>query len=151
MLSSAPWLTTLTRLTLSSNDLGAPGHHALSLLHLPRLRDLWLWGNGLDCVGLAALVSAPWLTQLTQLHLTEEQFASAQSYASLVAAIEDDAWVFVRLRRLGCDVDTRVLQYFGGAAFMMPDAGIDHPSSDDELGSGGDEAGSDLGSDPGDG
>ena len=119
MLSSAPWLTTLTRLTLSSNDLGAPGHHALSLLHLPRLRDLALSTNGLDGAGLAAMASALWLAQLIHLFLTQ-RFASAQSYASyasLLAAIEDDAGVFGRLRRLGCTVDTCMLRNPGRAAF----------------------------------
>ena len=54
VLSNAPWLTRLTTLELSFNDLSAPGHLALSLLHLPRLRVLSLGTNGFDGTGLAA-------------------------------------------------------------------------------------------------
>jgi hypothetical protein len=113
VLSSAPWLTTLTKLTLFSNDLGADGHRALSLLHLPRLRDLFLWCNGIDGMGVAALVAAPWLTQLTKLHITEDEFESAQSYVSMARAINDDAWVFGRLRRLGCDIECCLMPGMG--------------------------------------
>jgi hypothetical protein len=137
VLSHAPWLASLKSLELSHHDLGAPGHRALSLLHLPRLRALSLDQNRIDGTGLAALVTAPWLTQLTKLKLTELEFPSRQSRASVVAAFEDDAWVFGRLRRLGCTVDVNI---------------NDDPPSDDELESGDEplEEG-DPGSDPGDG
>ena len=107
VLSRAPWLATLTSLELASNDdLGAPGHRALSLLPLPRLRTLSLRHNGFDGLSMAALVSAPWLTQLVRLTLAEEEFASsAESRESMLAAIQDDAWVLGHLRRLGCTVD----------------------------------------------
>jgi hypothetical protein len=105
VLSSAPWLPRLTSLALAYNDLGAPGHRALSLLHLPRLQGLSLDCNGFDGAGLAALVSAQWLTQLTKLTLYEMLPVSSQSCEDLLSAINDDAWVFGRLRRLGCTVD----------------------------------------------
>ena len=106
VLSSAPWLATLTSLELSYNDqLGTPGHCALSLLHLPRLRALSLCTNGLCSMGLAALATAPWLTQLTpELTMHEAEFASTQSFEEFFVALDDDAWVFGRLRRLGCSV-----------------------------------------------
>jgi hypothetical protein len=104
-LSSAPWLAALTSLMIASNPLGAPGHRALSLLHLPRLRALSLGCNGFDGTGLAALVCAPWLTQLAKFSLTEVEFASPQSRDQIRAALEDDAWVFGGLRRRGCAVD----------------------------------------------
>jgi hypothetical protein len=167
VLSSAPWLATLTRLMLSSNPLGEPGHRALSQLHLPRLRDLCLYCSGLNAVSLAVLASATWLTQLAELALGEDELESAQSYASMMRLIEDDAWVFGRLRRLGCNVDTGMLQYYGRLAFgnassddepaSGDDAGSgdelasgDEAGSDDEEGSG-DEEGSELDSDPSDG
>jgi hypothetical protein len=129
VLPSASWLAGLTRLALVVNHLGAPGHRALSRLRLPRLRVLSLSSNGFDCAGMAALVSAPWLTQLAKLSLEEDGFASPQSCDEILGAIEDDAWVFGHLRRLGCIVE----------------AYLDHdPPSDDELGS-------DPGSEPGDG
>ena len=64
---------------LSSNPLDAPGHRALSLLHLPRLRTLYLGYNGLDADGLAALASAPWLTQLAELHIDQFAFGAEPS------------------------------------------------------------------------
>jgi hypothetical protein len=121
VLSSAPWLATLTRLELFSNQLDAPGHRALSLLHLPRLRCVYLSNNGFDRMGLAALVSAPWLTQLAELTL-DEDFASPRSCEDIRRAIDDDAWVFGRLRRLGCDVAFRLTPF--------------DPSGDDEQGGG---------------
>jgi hypothetical protein len=121
VLSSAPWLATLTHLELFSNQLAAPGHHALSLLHLPRLRRICLWDNGFDGEGLAALVRAPWLTQLAELTLTEMELPSRQICEDIRQAIDDDAWVFGRLRRLGCTVVVRV-------------AGrLNYPMGDDEL------------------
>jgi hypothetical protein len=138
VLSSAPWLASLTRLLLNSNSLGAPGHRALSLLHLPRLQALSLECNGFDGTGLAALVSAPWLTQLCKLTLVETDFALPQSCDDVCAALKDDAWVFGPLRRAGCVMVT----------YLVPD----YPSSDDELGSDDDLGSSDdPGSDPGDG
>jgi hypothetical protein len=102
VLSSAPWLAALTSLMLTSNNLlGAPGHRALSRLRLPRLRALSLCECGFDCAGMAALVSAPWLTQLSSLSIQED---SVSQRASVIAAIEDDEWEFGRLRRLGCAV-----------------------------------------------
>ena len=141
---------------LSSNPLDAPGHRALSLLHLPRLRKLYLGYNGLDADGLAALASAPWLTQLAELHIDQFAFFRSlqkmprpfggepvQSRQSMSDAIKDDAGVFGRLRRLGCVVDAL--------------ANITDPFDNDEPGSGpewgsGDELGSgdESGSDPGD-
>jgi hypothetical protein len=147
VLSSAPWLATLTRLHLSSNPLGEPGHRALSQLHLPRLRDLFLVCNGLNAVSLAALASAPWLTQLAELSLGEDELESAQSYARLMRLIEDDAWVFGRLRRLGCNVDTLMLRYYGRLAFGN-EASDDEPASGDDVGSDDEPAsGDDVGSD----
>jgi hypothetical protein len=108
VLSSAPWLPGLTSLALAFNDLGAPGHRALSRLHLPRLQTLSLKQNGFDCAGLAALVSAPWLTQLGELTLGNA-FESEQNLQSAVDAIEDDAWVFGHLRRLGCVVRAQLI------------------------------------------
>jgi hypothetical protein len=111
VLSKAPWLPRLTSLELASNPLGAPGHRALSLLHLPRLQAFFLAGAGRNCfgcAGLAALVSAPWLTQLCKLTLVETEFiALPQSCDDVCAALKDDDWVFGRLRRLGCIVDYR--------------------------------------------
>jgi hypothetical protein len=106
VLSRAPWLATLTSLVLAQNQLDAPGHRALSLLHLPRLQHLYLDGNGLDRAGLAALTSAPWLTQLTKLALVERDCAPAL-WAQMPAIEETCDRVFDRLRRLGCDVHTR--------------------------------------------
>jgi hypothetical protein len=142
VLSRAPWLAALTSLALAFNNLGAPGHRALSLLHLPRLRALSLDRNGFDCAAMAALVSAPWLTQLTELALTEVTFASPQSHADerRGAAVEDDAWVFGRLRRRGCKVDVH-----------MVNRTADPSGNDDEMGSDGEPAGSDPGSDQDDG
>jgi hypothetical protein len=57
VLSTAPWLASLTRLFLDANRLGVPGHCALALLHLPRLQSLSLDRTGLDCAGLAALAT----------------------------------------------------------------------------------------------
>ena len=108
VLSGAPWLATLTSLELALNDLNAPGHRALSLLPQPRLRELSLENTGFDAAGLAALTSAPWLTQLTKLNLTEDEIALSQSCDDMFAVIEDDAGVFGRLRRLGCTVDMRL-------------------------------------------
>jgi hypothetical protein len=130
VLSSAPWLSGLTRLALSFNHIGAPGHRALSLLPLPRLRTLSLECNLLDGTGLAALVSAPWLTQLAKLTLEETVFTSPQSCENMAVAIDDDAWVFGRLRRLGCVVEARLVEHAS-----------DSSSSDDE---------GDPGSDPDD-
>jgi hypothetical protein len=45
--------------------------------------------------------------QLRELSLEEVVYASPQSREDVVKAIEDDAWVFGRLRRLGCIVDAR--------------------------------------------
>ena len=127
---------------LSSNHLGAPAHRALSLLPLPRLRELSLNRNVFDGAGLAALASAPWLTQLTQLDLTEQCYPSKQICESILSAIEDDAWVFGRLRRLGCSVNVDPTESdgydFGGGCDFRGDAL--------ELGSG-DGLGSDVGSD----
>ena len=53
-------------------------------------------------MGLAALATAPWLTQLTELTLYEGEFPSKQSFEEVVDALDDDTWVFGRLRRLGC-------------------------------------------------
>jgi hypothetical protein len=133
-LPRAPWLTTLTRLELAYNDLDAPGHHALSLLHLPRLRALSLNSNALNPASLAALAPAPWLTQLTNLYLAEEELESPQVYERVVRAIEDDAGAFGRLRRLGCTFDTEFNDNFCDWS----------PPIIDELGS-------DLGTDFGDG
>jgi hypothetical protein len=147
VLARAPWLATLTSLELASNDLGAPGHRALSLLRLPRLRKLSLRGNGFDGASLAALVTAPWLTQLDVLSLTEEVLASEQSCADIAAAIQDEAWVFGRLRRLGCTVQAHVHE----AADSPSDD--DDWATDDELQSDELESGDGSGSDgePGDG
>jgi hypothetical protein len=110
VLSHAPWLAALTSLKLACNHLHAPGHRALSRLHLPRLRALSLKRDGVDGAGLAALVSAPWLEQLTRLAL--EQVVSTRSGGDITEAIEDDAWVFGRMRRRGCDVDFRRTVHF---------------------------------------
>ena len=117
VLSSAPWLATLTSLLLSFNYLHAPGHRALSLLHLPRLRDLSLNRNRLDEAGLAAIASAPWLTKLTRLALTELAFASPLSFQATCDVIKDDAGVFGRLRRLGCIVDVHFKKQFSFGEF----------------------------------
>jgi hypothetical protein len=123
VLSSAPWLAALTSLKLVGNHLGVPGHRALSRLRLPRLRALSLHWSDVDCAGLAALVSAPWLTQLTKLRLAEI-FSGSAHCCEIAAAIEDEEWEFGRLRRLGCVVDADLI-------------GPDEPS-DDETGSDGD-------------
>jgi hypothetical protein len=111
VLASAPWLASLTRLGLieASYQFGARGHRALSLLHLPRLQTLTLACNRFDCAGMAALVSAPWLTQLCHLGLTETRWASGHGCRKVCAAVEDDAWVFGRLRRAGCVVATHLV------------------------------------------
>jgi hypothetical protein len=108
VLSSAPWLAALTSLELSYNHLGAPGHRALSRLRLPHLRTLSLDSTGFSCACLAALASAPWLTQLTKLNVEETGIASRQSLDEILDAIEDDAWVFGALRRAGCIVDVHI-------------------------------------------
>jgi hypothetical protein len=132
VLSSAPWLSCLTSLKLVCNHLGAPGFLALSLLPMPRLRALFLSHNGFDGTGLAALATAPWLTQLAELTLNETLSASPQSCDDILDAIANDAWVFGRLRRLGCAV----------LAHVMDES--THPFGDDEPGSG-----DELGSEPG--
>ena len=106
VLSSAPWLSTLTTLELFGNRLGLLGHRALSLLHLPRLRTLSLDQNGLNVASLAALASAPWLTQLAKLTLAEVHFANPNSRVRMLREIKDDAGVWGRLRCLGCIVTT---------------------------------------------
>jgi hypothetical protein len=145
VLSSAPWLSHLTSLDLLCNHLGAPGHLALSLLPMPRLRHLDLCRNGFDATSLAALVSAPWLTQLAGLSLIDQLFAPPQICENIMAAIANDAWVFGRLRRLGCTVAATI--YSSHDTF---DNATTEPSSDDETASG-DETGSggEPGSDPG--
>jgi hypothetical protein len=75
-------------------------------------------------------VSAPWLTQLRE--LTLEEVVTARNGDYVGGAIEDDAWVFGRLRRAGCIVEYRKIVVQGD------------PPSDDEIPS-------DMGSDPGDG
>ena len=60
------------------------------------------WFDGL---GLAALATATWLTQLTRLTLKQE-CESDYSCERIQDAIEDDAWVFGRVRRLGCVIKT---------------------------------------------
>ena len=137
VLSSAPWLATLTSLKLCDNPLGAPGHRALSLLHLPRLQSLFLHDNGFNGAGLAALVSAPWLTQLTRLHLFDAAPASARSFVDVADAIEDDARVFGRLRRAGCIIYSQLIDR---ADELLSG---DEVGSDEVLGSDG-EAGSDA-------
>ena len=112
MLSSAPWLATLTSLSLKKNCLSAPGHRALSQLHLPRLRDLSLDCNRLNGEGPAVLSSVPWLTQLARLGLTELWFTSRRGRENILAAIEDDAGAFGRLRRLGCATDADMSDRF---------------------------------------
>ena len=57
-------------------------------------------------------MSAPWLTQLEEVCFEEEEFSFELSYKALVAAIKDDAGVFGRLRRLGCDVQCRMMPMF---------------------------------------
>jgi hypothetical protein len=166
VLSSAPWLATLTSLSLAQNYLHAPGHRALSLLHLPRLRTLSLGCNGLDGTGLAALVSAPWLTQLANLKIADYTddpgFASSPGHVSVQDALNDDAWVFGRLRRLGCAVNIRKLLNPGAAVDDdyndESPSGSEPPESDDEeLGSDDEEpesddepGGDEPGIDPGD-
>jgi hypothetical protein len=142
VLSSAPWLSHLTSLSLASNRLGAPGHLALSLLPMPRLRELDLFYNGFDATGLAALATAPWLAQLAGLTLTDALYESRQSRDDILDAIASDAWVFGRMRRRGCTVV---------ASLSHPSDDAADPSSDDEPGSG-DEPGSDdeAGSEPDD-
>jgi hypothetical protein len=148
VLSSAPWLATLTCLELAANHLGAPGHRALSLLHLPRLRRIHLLNTGFDGESLAALVSAPWLTQLAELTLVEDSFAPYHSCTNIPDAIEDDAWVFGRLRRLGCTVVARMTSHVNA---FMSDAdelgGEGELESDDETESD-DAPGSEPGTDP---
>jgi hypothetical protein len=124
VLSTAPWLSGLTTLALKYGHLGAPGHRALSRLHLPRLRALSLLYNGLDDEGLAALVSAPWLTQLGELTLKEATWPSMRSFRHVSAAVEDESGVFGRMRRTGCVVDT----------YVVPD--MFHASADDVGGDG---------------
>ena len=51
VLSTSPWLTALTSLSLACNLGDAPGHRALSLLHLPRLRNFSSIVNGLEGPG----------------------------------------------------------------------------------------------------
>jgi hypothetical protein len=119
VLSTAPWLSALTSLALAHNSLGAPGHRALSRLRLPRLRALSLEDNGFDRASMAALFSAPWLTQLGMLTLKEMTWPSRRSFHAVDVAVENDAGVFGRLRRTGCVVDT----------YVVPD--MFHASADD--------------------
>jgi hypothetical protein len=72
VLSSAPWLSQLTMLRVSKNiDLGAPGLAALAALPLLHLERLELSSLGVEDRALAALGKAPWLPQLTSLHVSE--------------------------------------------------------------------------------
>jgi hypothetical protein len=126
VLSTAPWLAGLTSLKLAYNQLGAPGHRALSLLHLPRLRALSIAAAGRDgfgYAGLAALVSAPWLTQLTKITIIEAVSAAARRGGDIYDAVEDDAWVFGGMRRRGCVIDHRLTVELAA------------PREDDDLGS----------------
>ena len=99
---------------------------------------LYLGTNGFDDAGLAALATATWLTQLSQLTIEEEDSPSSQSCAEIRAAVKDDAWVFGRLRRLGCLIHFDIVEAYSDS------------TDDDELGSDG-ELGGDPGVDPGDG
>ena len=111
-------LSTLTSLELAFNHLGAPGHIAVSQLQLPHLRTLTLRINRLDDAGLADLASAPWLTQLEA--LTLEDITSPRSCQNIVGAIEDDAGVFGRLRRLGCIVHCGMVDNSGYGLTQRP-------------------------------
>jgi hypothetical protein len=122
--SSAPWLAGLICLELACNHLGAPGHRALSLLHLPRLRALSLDRNGFEA-GFSALASASWLTQLRK--LTFEDFISGKGCDDIGRAVSDDACVFGRLQRLGCILEYRLTMRCGGspASELESDPGSD--------------------------
>jgi hypothetical protein len=135
-LSSAPWLAALTSLSFTSDPLGAPGHRALSLLHLPRLRALSLDQTGIDGTGLAALVCATWLKQLANLTVEQTWYEPAESCENLLCAIEDDDWVFGGLRRAGCIVCANLFEK------------LEYASSDDELRSDELESDGEPGSDP---
>jgi hypothetical protein len=127
VLSSAPWLAALKRLSLVYNHgLGASGHRALSLLRLPRLQELSLVRNDFDAMGLAALATAPWLTQLSRLYL-DEDVGDSRTCTAMRRAMRDDAWVFGRLRRLGCNV----VAYLA-VNHIFPFNDVD-PDSDGEL------------------
>jgi hypothetical protein len=156
VLSSAPWLSCLTSLSLACSPLGAPGHLALSLLPMPRLRALILSHNGFDGTGLAALATAPWLTQLAELTLNETLSASPQSRDDVLGAIANDAWVFGRMRRRGCAVVASISSLDTYDDTTVEVSGGDEPGSDDEFGSGdelasgdGPRSGDEPGSDPG--
>ena len=85
----------------------------------------------MDSVGLTAIASAPWLTQLTELSLHEDKFASVQSNEDFLDTLNDDAWVFGRLRRLGCHLDSYIVH---ADAKVASDSSSDDDSDGDSNG-----------------
>jgi uncharacterized protein (TIGR02996 family) len=68
-LAGAPWLPNLTRLDLMSLDAGRPGIEVLASAPLTGLRWLELNYSKLGPAEVKALLSAPWISQLTHLDL----------------------------------------------------------------------------------
>jgi uncharacterized protein (TIGR02996 family) len=78
-------LRPVTALWLDGNQIGDAGLTALTVAHLPRLRELHLGRNGISDEGALALAGAPLLSRLTLLDLADNGLSPAGAVALMAS------------------------------------------------------------------